>query len=98
MIVIHWLSALLVLGAWLTAEGGREVATNPPLLHFTLGLAVLALVIAPAPAPGRRRARHERRARLARNAAKTGHGLHALMALWHQFVPRDGILQRMSPR
>lgn len=25
-------------------------------------------------------------------------GLHALMAIWHQFVLRDGTLQRMSPR
>ncbi len=45
IIVIHWLTALLVLGAWLTAEGGREVAQRPPVLHFTLGLAVLALVV-----------------------------------------------------
>lgn len=45
MIVIHWLTALLVLGAWLTAEGGRKVIENPPLLHFTLGLAVLVLIV-----------------------------------------------------
>lgn len=45
VIVIHWLSALLVLGAWLTAEGGRKVVDNPPLLHFALGLSVLALVL-----------------------------------------------------
>ena len=45
MIVIHWLTALLVLGAWFTAEGGRKVAENPPLLHFSLGLAVLALML-----------------------------------------------------
>jgi cytochrome b561 len=25
-------------------------------------------------------------------------GLHALMAIWHQFVLRDGTLQRMSLR
>lgn len=45
MVIIHWLTALLVVGAWLTAEGGREVAQDPPLLHFTLGLAVLALIV-----------------------------------------------------
>jgi len=45
MIVVHWLTALLVVGAWLTAEGGREVIQDPPLLHFTLGLAVLALIV-----------------------------------------------------
>ena len=25
-------------------------------------------------------------------------GLHAAMAVWHQYVLRDGTLQRMSPR
>lgn len=44
MIVIHWLTALLILGAWLTSEGGRRMAENPPLLHFSFGLAVLILV------------------------------------------------------
>jgi cytochrome b561 len=24
-------------------------------------------------------------------------GLHALVALWHQFILRDGALRRMSP-
>ena len=45
MILIHWLTALFVLGAWLTARGGREMVQDPPLLHFALGLAVLALVV-----------------------------------------------------
>jgi len=45
MVVIHWLTALLVLAAWLTSEGGRRVAENPPMLHFTLGLSVLVLVL-----------------------------------------------------
>ena len=44
MIAIHWLTAVLVLAAWLTAEGGREARSNPPLLHFTFGIAVLLLV------------------------------------------------------
>jgi cytochrome b561 len=160
MIVIHWLTALAVFGAWLTAEGGRHVVQNPPLLHFSLGLAVLVLVVprlilslaggAPAMA-----ASHGWLA----TGAKVGHGLlylllivvpitgwyaasrlgvplsffglhlpaitalvqgrpgviaefhenagtfililaglHALMAIWHQFVLHDGTLRRMSPR
>lgn len=160
MIIIHWLTALLVLGAWLTAEGGREVVQNPPLLHFALGMAVLVLVVPRlilrlvegAPAAD---TQHGWLA----TGAKAGHGLlyllliglpitgwyaasrmgvpisflgvelpaiaskvegrpgliaelhenagtfilvlaglHALMALWHQFVRRDGTMQRMSLR
>lgn len=160
MIVIHWLTAVLVLAAWLTAEGGREVAKEPPLLHFTLGLAVLALIVprlilrlaGAAPDTSARSGWLE-------IAAKAGHGLlylllialpitgwytasrmgvtvsflgielpaltatvqgrpgliaelhenagtlililaglHALIAIWHQFVLRDGTLQRMSLR
>ncbi len=160
MIIIHWLTALLVLGAWLTAEGGREVVQNPPLLHFALGMAVLVLVVPRlilrlvegAPAAD---AQHGWLA----TGAKAGHGLlyllliglpitgwyaasrmgvpisflgvelpaiaskvegrpgliaelhenagtfililaglHALMALWHQFVRRDGTMRRMSLR
>ncbi len=45
MIVIHWLTALLVLGAWFHGEGGRKIAENPPLLHFSLWLAVLVLML-----------------------------------------------------
>src|SRR6185369_17431408 len=29
---------------WLTAEGGRQVRADPPLLHFTLGFGVLLLM------------------------------------------------------
>ncbi|MGB3832480.1 MAG: cytochrome b/b6 domain-containing protein [Mesorhizobium sp.] len=161
MIVIHWATALAVLGAWLTSEGGRHMAENPPLLHFSLGLAVLVLVLprlllrlageAPSDA--------DRAGGWLALAAKAGHavlylflialpltgwyaasrlgvpvsffglhlpaiaepvqgapgliadihenagtvilylaGLHALMAIWHQFVLHDGTLQRMSPR
>src|SRR3954465_1919666 len=45
MVVLHWATALLILAAWITAEGGSHVRQNPPLLHFTLGLAVLLLVV-----------------------------------------------------
>ena len=159
LIVIHWLTVILVLGAWLTAESGREIIENPPLLHFAFGLAVLALVlprlvlrlIGAAPdASGQG---------WLTTAAKGGHvvfylllialpmtgwytasrmgvpvtvfgwglpaltapvqgppgliaelhenagtiilvlaGLHAAMALWHQFILRDGTLRRMSLR
>ena len=56
MIALHWSTALLVLAAWLTSEGGRHVRENPPLLHFSLGLAILLLVIPTPdrPADGRR--------------------------------------------
>lgn len=160
MIVIHWVTALAVLGAWLTSEGGRHMAENPPLLHFSLGLAVLVLVV---PRLILRLAGGTPEADVQGGwlgaAAKAGHavlylfmiglpltgwyaasrlgvpvsffglhlpaiaepvrgepgliaelhenagtvilylaGLHALMAIWHQFVLRDGTLQRMSPR
>jgi cytochrome b561 len=160
LVVIHWVTALAVLGAWLTAEGGREVVRNPPLLHFWLGFAVLALVIPrlilrvvertpgadtqhgwlavgaklghallylllvalpitgwyaasrmgvsvsffglPLPAiaapvqgrPGLIAELHENGGTFILILA----GLHALMAIWHQFVLRDGTLQRMSLR
>lgn len=160
MIVIHWVTALAVLGAWLTAEGGRKVAANPPLLHFSLGLAVLALVLPrlilrlfgttrdtaaqhdwltigakvghgllylllialpttgwyaasrmgvsvsffglhlpaiTAPVQGRPGLIAELHGN-AGNLILILAGLHALMAIWHQFVLRDGTLQRMSLR
>ncbi|MCW0232789.1 MAG: cytochrome b/b6 domain-containing protein [Ferrovibrio sp.] len=159
MIVIHWLTALLVLGAWFTAEGGRKIAENPPLLHFSLGLAVLVLVLPRLVLRVAGRTPEADRQGWLAAAAKAGHGLlyllliglpitgwyaasrmgvpvsflgvelpaiaskvqsrpgliaelhenagtfililaglHALMAVWHQFVLRDGTLQRMSLR
>ena len=158
MVVIHWFTAALILGAWFTSVGGRSLAENPPFLHFSLGLAVLVLVFprillrlsgaAPSASPMQG---------MLALAAKAGHailylfllalplsgwyaasrigvpisffglsvpaitapvqgspgliadfhenagtiilylaGLHALMAIWHQFVLRDGTLKRMS--
>jgi cytochrome b561 len=160
MIVIHWVTALAVLGACLTSEGGRDIAEDPPLLHFSLGLAVLVLVVprlilrlaggAPDVEPqggwlgATARAGHamlylflialpltgwyaasrmgvpvsffglhlpaiveqvQGRPGLIAELHENGGtvilylaGLHALMAVWHQFVLRDGTLQRMSPR
>lgn len=45
MIVLHWATAVLVLAAWFTSEGGRHVRENPPMLHFSLGFAVLVLMV-----------------------------------------------------
>lgn len=159
MIVIHWLTALLVLGAWLTAEGGREIAEDPPLLHFSVGLAVLVLVLPRLVLRVAGRTPEADAQGWLAAAAKAGHGLlyllliglpitgwyaasrmgvpvsffglqlpaltapvqgrpgliaelhenagtiililagvHALIAIWHQFVLRDGTLQRMSLR
>jgi cytochrome b561 len=77
MIAVHWITAVLVVAAWFTAEGGRQVRMEPPLLHFTLGLSVLVLLVprliarwtGGAPRP----AKHERGWML--RAAKAGHAL-----------------------
>lgn len=160
LIAIHWLTAILVLGAWLLAEGGREVAEDPPYLHFALGLGVLALVLprlllrlaGQAPEPLEREGWLARGARIGHGllyllliavplsgwyiASRMGiemsflglhlpaltapvpgkpgligdlhenggnlililAGLHMVLALWHQFIRRDGTLMRMSPR
>lgn len=45
LVILHWAMALLIRAAWFTAEGGRQVALNPPLLHFSVGLAVLLLIV-----------------------------------------------------
>ena len=152
--------ALLILAAWLTAEGGRQVRLNPPLLHFSLGLVVLLLVLPRLVARwwGSHPRIEDPQGPWLTLAAKVGHavlyafmialpvigwyaasrlgvavsffglplpaivasvqgppgpiaeihetggtiilvlsGLHALIALWHQFVLRDGAMQRMNP-
>lgn len=158
VIVLHWAMALLILVAYLTSEGGPHVRTNPPTLHFWLGMSVLALFvprfisrlvrggppadnshgqllalaaraghwalyglilfvplsgwyaasrlgvavsllgfqlpsIAVDGAPGFLAELHQ----LGGNAILLLAGLHALMALWHQFVLKDGTLSRMLP-
>lgn len=45
MSTLHWLTALLVLGAYVTSEGERHVKADPPMIHFACGLAVLVLVV-----------------------------------------------------
>lgn len=160
MIAIHWLTAVLVLIAWFTAVSGRHVRTEPSYVHFTVGLAVLLLVVprliarwlGAAPdveypqngwlnlaarvghavlylflialplsgwyaasrlgvpvsffgialpslavpvqgAPGEIADLHETGGTLILWLA----GLHVVIAIWHQFVLRDGTLQRMNP-
>jgi cytochrome b561 len=161
VILLHWVMAGLILGAYLTSEGGPHVRANPPLLHFWLGLSVLVLLVprlvsrfaagappvenahgywpdllaraghwvlyalilllpltgwyvasrlgvtvsllglqlpplAPAAAgpPGLVAELHQ----LGGNAILILAGFHALIALWHQFVLKDGTLSRMLPR
>ncbi|WP_374643400.1 cytochrome b [Tabrizicola sp.] len=142
-IALHWLTAVLILAAWLTGDGAeealdtiREGGTAGFVPHVAMGLAVLALVLArilmrlgrgaPA-APGAPGS-------LAVLMADWGHRLiyllmlavplaggamyflgirlgdphelganllmlvvlgHALMALYHQYVLKDGLLRRM---
>lgn len=160
LIILHWGMALLILAAWFTAEGGRQVRVNPPLLHFSLGLAVLLLVVPRLIARwwGSHPRIEDPQSPWLNRAAKTGHavlylfmiglpvtgwyaasrlgvavsffglplpaiaasvqgapgpiaefhetggtvililsGLHALIALWHQFVLRDGTMDQMNP-
>ena len=160
MILVHWTTALLVVAAYLTSEGGPRVRTDPPLLHMTLGVAVLVLLLPrlvsrvmggvppvenphckwldlaarvghwvlyallvsipltgwytasrlglhvsflgvqlPAltgPVEGRPGTVAEVH-QLAGNAILILAGVHALLALWHQFILKDGTLERMSP-
>ena len=160
LILLHWAMALLILAAWFTGEGGRRVRLDPPLLHFSLGLAVLLLVVPRLVARWLDKAPRieDPQGPWLDLAAKVGHavlylfmiglpltgwyaasrmgvpvsffglpvpalttpvqgspglvaelhetggtvilvlaGLHAVIALWHQFVLRDGTMERMNP-
>ena len=82
LIAVHWLTAVLVVAAYLLSEGGRRVRLDPPQWHFFMGFAVLLLLLprfigralggAPPMAPGD--------ARIAL-AAKAGHGLLYLLLI-----------------
>ncbi|BCM20819.1 cytochrome b [Mesorhizobium sp. J8] len=159
-IAIHWLTAVLVVVAWLTAVGGRHARTDPSYVHFTVGLAVLLLVIPRLLARwlGAAPMIEDPQNRWLDLAARAAHtllyvllialplsgwyaasrlgvpvsflgidlpslaapvqgasgeiadlhetggtlilwlaGLHALIALWHQFVMKDRTLERMNP-
>jgi len=45
LIILHWLTALLVVAAYLLSEGGRGVRLDPPTWHFATGFLVLLLVV-----------------------------------------------------
>jgi cytochrome b561 len=45
MLTFHWLTAALVILAYLTSEGGAGVRADPPLTHIILGLSVLLLTL-----------------------------------------------------
>jgi len=160
MIGLHWLTAVLILVAWWTGEGGPRARTDPSLIHFTVGLTVLLLTLPRLLArwAGSAPAIEDSQGPLMDLAVKSGHavlylfmiglpltgwhaasrvgatgsffgielpaiaepvqgypgliaelhetggtvilflaGLHVLIALWHQFVRKDGTLARMSP-
>lgn len=46
IILLHWCTAVLVLVAYALSEGSRHFGSDPPLLHFSVGFAVLVLVMA----------------------------------------------------
>ena len=46
IILLHWCTAVLVIVAYAVSEGSRHFGDNPPLLHFSVGFAVLVLALA----------------------------------------------------
>jgi cytochrome b561 len=42
---MHWATAAAVLGAYFLSDGGEDIRTDPPYLHFIFGMTVLALVL-----------------------------------------------------
>lgn len=159
-IVIHWLTAVLIVAAYITGEGGPNVRTDPPQLHFLIGLSVLLLFVPrvlsrwiggvpslqPEPGPMLQLAARmghavlylflialpltgwyaasqlgvqidflglqlpalaapvDGRPGLIAEMHETGGslililaGLHAVMALWHHYILRDGTLRLMNP-
>jgi superoxide oxidase len=46
IILLHWCTAVLVIVAYVLSEGSRHFGDNPPLLHFSMGFAVLVLAVA----------------------------------------------------
>src|SRR6267154_1090407 len=45
MSTLHWLTAALVILAYLTSEGGTRVRADPPFTHIFLGLSVLLFTL-----------------------------------------------------
>jgi cytochrome b561 len=102
LIAVHWLTAVLVVIAYLLSKDGRGVRLDPPQWHFFLGLAVLLLLVtrvvgralggAPPMELGKRRVEL---------AAKAGHALLYLLLIavpvtgWIA-VSRMGVAVRMA--
>ncbi|MBE9603252.1 cytochrome b [Acetobacteraceae bacterium H6797] len=160
IVLLHWLTALLIIAAYVTSEGGRRMRADPAMLHFALGLSVLVLTVPRLIARFTQRLPGPTRQTppLMAKAAGLGHallyllliglpltgwysasrmgialdwgffslpaiatatdgpagivaeihetagnvilylaGAHALIAIWHHVVMRDGTLSRMSP-
>jgi cytochrome b561 len=80
---VHWLTAALVLLAYLTSDGGARVRTEPQTLHVVLGLSVLTLTFCRLLArfaggvPPPLESAHKRMIRMAR----IGHGVIYLLLL-----------------
>jgi superoxide oxidase len=45
LIILHWLTAVLVVVAYLLSEGGPRIRLDPPTWHFATGFLVLLLVV-----------------------------------------------------
>lgn len=45
LIILHWLTAVLVVVAYLLSEGGPRIRVDPPTWHFATGFLVLLLVV-----------------------------------------------------
>jgi cytochrome b561 len=45
LVTLHWLTALLVVAAYLLSEGGPRIRLDPPTWHFATGFLVLLLVV-----------------------------------------------------
>jgi superoxide oxidase len=45
MSILHWLTAVLVIVAYVISEGGPGIRKDPPTVHILLGLAVLTLTL-----------------------------------------------------
>jgi superoxide oxidase len=41
MIVVHWTTAVLVIGAYLFSKGARQVRIAPPTLHWRSAIACM---------------------------------------------------------
>lgn len=45
MAILHWLTAVVMIAAYLISESSPQVRTDPPRVHMVLGLSVLAFTL-----------------------------------------------------